>query len=88
MEEFIPTTFRMDVKEEREDFFSHFAQQEGKTGKDILSTSAWLPVSTATLHRLNWICTIFSGFILKRLTAYEAVNEKKVVLDGVSSTVA
>lgn len=27
MEEFIPTTFRMDVKEEREAFF---AQQEGK----------------------------------------------------------
>lgn len=28
MEEFIPTTFRMDVKEEKEAFF---AQQEGKT---------------------------------------------------------
>ena len=27
MEEFIPTTFRMDVREEREAFF---AQQEGK----------------------------------------------------------
>lgn len=33
MEEFIPTTFRMDVKEEREDFFSRNAPPEGETGK-------------------------------------------------------
>lgn len=32
MEEFIPTTFRMDVREEREAFF---AQQEGKMLKHI-----------------------------------------------------
>ncbi|XP_015243084.1 PREDICTED: inactive polyglycylase TTLL10 [Cyprinodon variegatus] len=31
MEEFIPSTYRMDMKKERELFFSHFTQQEGKT---------------------------------------------------------
>lgn len=35
MEEFIPTTFHMDVKEEREAFF---AQQEGKKHKHISTT--------------------------------------------------
>lgn len=35
MEEFIPTTFRMDVMEEREAFF---AQQEGKKPKHISTT--------------------------------------------------
>lgn len=35
MEEFIPTTFRMDVMEEIEDFF---AQQEGKKPKHISTT--------------------------------------------------
>lgn len=33
MEEFIPTTFRMDVREEREAFF---AQQEGKMPKHLI----------------------------------------------------
>lgn len=32
MEEFIPTTFRMDVREEREAFF---AQQEGVSNNDV-----------------------------------------------------
>lgn len=36
MEEFIPTTFRMDVKEEREVFF---AQQEGKMPKHNFNTT-------------------------------------------------
>nr|XP_015822474.2 protein polyglycylase TTLL10 isoform X1 [Nothobranchius furzeri] len=30
LEDFIPTTFRTDVRKERELFFSHFAQQEGE----------------------------------------------------------
>lgn len=35
MEEFIPTTFRMDVREEREAFFG---QQEGKMPKHMPPT--------------------------------------------------
>ncbi|XP_014873459.1 protein polyglycylase TTLL10 isoform X1 [Poecilia latipinna] len=42
MEEFIPTTFRMDVKEEREDFFSRIAPQEGETDLKKTESSMWI----------------------------------------------
>ncbi|KAK5608517.1 hypothetical protein CRENBAI_024222 [Crenichthys baileyi] len=42
MEEFIPITFRLDVKDEREVFFSHFAQQEGKTGVKNTERCMWI----------------------------------------------
>ncbi|XP_043982934.1 protein polyglycylase TTLL10 isoform X1 [Gambusia affinis] len=42
MEEFIPTTFRMDVKEEREDFFSRNAPQEGETDRENTESSMWI----------------------------------------------
>ncbi|MEQ2157251.1 hypothetical protein GOODEAATRI_000035 [Goodea atripinnis] len=42
MEEFIPITFRLDVKDEREVFFSHFAQQEGKTGVKNTESCMWI----------------------------------------------
>ncbi|XP_014326786.1 inactive polyglycylase TTLL10 [Xiphophorus maculatus] len=42
MEEFIPTTFRMDVKEEREDFFSRNAPPEGETDLENAESSMWI----------------------------------------------
>uniref|UniRef100_A0A3Q2ZRM7 Tubulin tyrosine ligase like 10 n=1 Tax=Kryptolebias marmoratus TaxID=37003 RepID=A0A3Q2ZRM7_KRYMA len=40
MEEFIPTTFRMDVRKERDIFFALFTQQEGKTAERLPPPSA------------------------------------------------
>ncbi|XP_054904537.1 protein polyglycylase TTLL10 isoform X2 [Poeciliopsis prolifica] len=42
MDEFIPTTFRMDVKEEREDFFSRIAPQGGETALENTESSMWI----------------------------------------------
>ncbi|KAI3357133.1 hypothetical protein L3Q82_015596 [Scortum barcoo] len=52
MEEFIPTTFRMDVREEREAFF---AQQEGK-GPEHLTYINLKRISVSNNESHMWIC--------------------------------
>lgn len=59
MEEFIPTTYRMDVRAEREAFFAH---QEGKIHISFTLTH---PDATMTQHWFNWICVWLVGSSLK-----------------------
>lgn len=63
MEEFIPTTFRMDARMEREAFF---ANHESKTGHP--HEPAAHPVATTTQHWFDWICGWSTSSNLKNLT--------------------
>lgn len=71
MEEFIPTTFRMDVREEREAFF---AQQDGKKSKRLTY------IHLTTQHWFNWICVCSEGSGVKMRSIkpdLSSNNEKK-----------
>lgn len=76
MEEFIPTTFRMDVREEREAFF---AQQEGKMSKHISPTLT--PDASALWCNNN---TSPTGFVIHQLLP--VTNDKLKVTSQASTS--